>query len=402
MKNQNTRKAKYRKGIALLAAVVLVTGMFRYTGIEGSGPGVLVVSASKTQQEIDKANQEKNELENRLDEKEDRINDLKKNQKNLKKALSKLNEEMTSVAENLANLEGEIRSTENEIEVTEGELAVARDTEEKQYGDMVNKVRFMYENQEKNYLNALIQESTLSEMLNTADYVEKIAAHDRRVMDAYIQNRTLIEEYEEKLYQDKANLQDLKAKAEAEKSRVEELISETQKEISKYGDSIAQAEEEAEKVEEEIRKKEADLKYLKKKLAEEIALSQAAANATWRDISQVTFAEGDRKLLASIIYCEAGGESYAGKLAVGAVVMNRVLSSKYPDTVVGVVYQKSQFSPVASGRLELVLTNNKATAACYQAADEAMKGMTNVGQCLYFRRPVEGLVGINIGNHVFY
>ena len=120
------------------------------------------------------------------------------------------------------------------------------------------------------------------------------------------------------------------------------------------------------------------------------------------DISEVNFAEGDRYLLANLIYCEAGGESFAGQVAVGAVVINRVLSSVYPDSVVGVIYQGGQFSPVASGRLAAALAGGAATASCYQAADEAMKGNTNVGNCVYFRTPIEGLNGIQIGGHIFY
>ena len=112
--------------------------------------------------------------------------------------------------------------------------------------------------------------------------------------------------------------------------------------------------------------------------------------------------EGDRELLAQLIYCEAGGEPYAGKLAVGSVVINRVLSSVYPDTVVGVIYQNKQFSPVGSGRLALALAEGRATPACYQAADEAMSGATNVGNCVYFRTPIPGLTGSSIGGHIFY
>ena len=167
-------------------------------------------------------------------------------------------------------------------------------------------------------------------------------------------------------------------------------------------DQIEEAEKKAREYEAEIKKAEENLEYLRKKLAAEIALSQAAANGKWRDISEISFAEGDRKLLANLIYCEAGGEPYAGKVAVGSVVINRVLSSKFPDTVIGVIYQSRQFSPVASGRLELALTANKATPSCYQAADEAMSGVTNVGTCVFFRTPVEGLSGINIGGHIFY
>ena len=95
------------------------------------------------------------------------------------------------------------------------------------------------------------------------------------------------------------------------------------------------------------------MKALRKKLAEEIAMSKLAAMSAKRDISQISFAEGDRYLLANLIYCEAGGEPYAGQLAVGAVVINRVLSSVYPDTVTGVIYQRSQFSPAGSGRLAI-------------------------------------------------
>ena len=201
---------------------------------------------------------------------------------------------------------------------------------------------------------------------------------------------------------EKAELDNLKAAAEAEKSRVAGLISQTSNSIAQYAGQISEAEQRALQYEADLKKAEEDLEALWEKLRTELALSQAAANATWRDISEVNFAEDDLYLLANLIYCEAGGEPYAGQLAVGSVVINRVLSSKYPDTVLGVIYQNKQFSPVASGRLALALAENKATPKCYQAAQEAMSGVTNVGTCVYFRTPIEGLTGINIGGHVFY
>lgn len=180
------------------------------------------------------------------------------------------------------------------------------------------------------------------------------------------------------------------------------MISQTSSRIADFADQISEAEEEAREYEANLKKLEEDLEYLNKKLQQEIAMSQRAANATWRNISDVTFAEDDLYLLANLIYCEAGGEPYDGKLAVGAVVINRVLSSVYPDTVLGVIYQRKQFSPVASGRLALALEANKANADCYRAAQEAMAGMSNVGNCVYFRTPIEGLTGISIGGHIFY
>ena len=80
-------------------------------------------------------------------------------------------------------------------------------------------------------------------------------------------------------------------------------------------------------------------------------------------------AYSDRELLARLIQCEAGGESYDGKLAVGSVVINRVKSSYFPNSVSGVIYQSGQFSPVASGRLAYRLEAG-VDGSCLQAAQD--------------------------------
>ena len=89
------------------------------------------------------------------------------------------------------------------------------------------------------------------------------------------------------------------------------------------------------------------------------------------------------KLLANIIYCEAGSESYVGKVAVGNVIMNRVKSASQPNTITEVVYAKGQFSPVRNGSLQRALSSDKADAACYQAAIEALAGAQPVGGKLF-------------------
>ena len=189
----------------------------------------------------------------------------------------------------------------------------------------------------------------------------------------------------------------------AEQSKISGMVSSTSSSIKSYANQISQAEADAKTYEEEIRQKEQELAELQKQLAEEERMIQLAAASSWRDLSEITFAENDRYLLANLIYCEAGGEPYIGKVAVGAVVMNRLMSSVYPDTVVGVIYQNKQFSPVASGRLALALAENRATQACYEAADAAMSGTTPVSNCLYFRTPIEQVTPrYTIGGHIFY
>lgn len=106
-------------------------------------------------------------------------------------------------------------------------------------------------------------------------------------------------------------------------------------------------------------------------------------------------------LLAALIHCEAGGESYEGQVAVGAVVMNRVRSAAYPDTVHGVIYASGQFTPAMTGKLNRVLESGKIYESCIKAAKEALSGVSNVGDLTHFRR-VNGREGLVIGNHVFY
>lgn len=387
---------KCRNKVAFFLIITLLVSVFAVAADEAEA------KPSSTQQQLQQTQQEVNALEGKLEEATENLQGLQGTQSSLKKELNKLNEQLSQVSANLAELEMQIENKELEIQQTQEALEEAKATENWQYDCMVIRVRDMYERNDSAYLNAILNAGSLARMLNAADYFEKIASYDRQKLDEFKENRRLIEEHEAALQVDRVELENLKVEAEAQRNQVSGLISQTANSIADYADEIAQAEAEAEAYEAELKKKEEDLEYLKKKLEEEIRMSQLAANSTWRNISEVQFSDGDRQLLANLIYCEAGGEPYAGKLAVGAVVMNRVLSSVYPNTVVGVVYQRKQFSPVASGRLELALTQNKANADCYRAADEAMAGVTNVGNCLYFRTPIPGLTGISIGGHIFY
>ena len=203
-------------------------------------------------------------------------------------------------------------------------------------------------------------------------------------------------------------LETLQEKVAEEKSKVVTLVNSTSGNIASTNGQIVAAEAEATAYEMEIANKEAELAAqeanltaLKKQLAEEQAMSKKAASMAWRDVSELTYEPTDRDLLACLIYCEAGNQPYEGKVAVGAVVINRMRSAAFPNTMVGVIYANRQFSPVASGRLAARLAQG-ATDSCYSAADDAMNGSTPVGNCLYFRTIIPEVSGQIIGDHVFY
>ena len=89
-------------------------------------------------------------------------------------------------------------------------------------------------------------------------------------------------------------------------------------------------------------------------------------------------------LLARLINGEARGEPYKGQVAVGAVVMNRVKSSEFPDTISGVIYQKGQFSCVTDGQFNKAIDED---STVYKAAREAMNGSDPTNGCLFFYNP---------------
>jgi spore germination cell wall hydrolase CwlJ-like protein len=387
---------KYKKSICLLFTFLCALT------ISITACPLTATATESTKKQLEEAKEKKKQSQSELDNTKGNIAEMNEEKNSLQGQLNTLNNQLNEVSNNLQEIEEQIKTKETEIENTLEELEVARQTEENQYACMKKRVQFIYEKQNFMLMNMIFGSNSFADFLNQNHYIEQLSAYDKRKFEEYIETRELIEEKEASLEEEKIQLEEYQVKEKAEQSRVSGLVSQTSGSIKQYANDISDAESKAEELEAQIKAQDEDIKALEAKLAEEIRLSKLAAASKWRNISEVTFADGDRYLLANLIYCEAGSEPYEGKVAVGAVVINRVLSSVYPDTVVGVIYQNKQFSPVASGRLALALAEGKASSSCYQAADEAMSGYSNVGNCVYFRTPVPGLSGISIGGHIFY
>ena len=383
-----------RRSAACLAVVLFCAAM-----------PLSVQATEETKQQIREAEQQREETENRLDETEKNLQGLNEQHSSLQGTLSTLNTELTQVSNNL-----EIDDLEADIAQVEQELAEAIALKDEQYATMKKQIQFTYERSSNLYMELFFSSGSLSDFLNKNEYIEQLSAYQKKVLDEYKAAQAAMEQKQEELElakaqqeQNREELADYRVQVVAEQGRVSGLVSQTSSSLNATENQISEAEAAALAYEQQLKEQEENLSALRAKLAEEIRMAELAAQSSWRDISEVSFAEGDRYLLANLIYCEAGGEPYVGQVAVGSVVINRVLSSVYPDTVTGVIYQSGQFSPVGSGRLALALAEGRATASCYQAADEVMGGTTNVSNCVYFRTPVDGIEPrYRIGGHIFY
>ena len=146
---------------------------------------------------------------------------------------------------------------------------------------------------------------------------------------------------------------------------------------------------------EAIAREEAERKAREEQAKKEAAEKLAASNAAVKDVDDLT-------LMAAIIYCEAGAEPYETQLAVGAVIMNRLQSGRYADTLYGVIYQKGQFTPAGNGKLARVIAQGRATESCYKAARAALAGEDNTNGCYRFNDYNGTQNGLRYGGMVFW
>ena len=130
----------------------------------------------------------------------------------------------------------------------------------------------------------------------------------------------------------------------------------------------------------------------------------ASVNVLQGSANNSSYTSSDLYLLAKCIYAEARGESYTGQVAVGAVILNRVRSSSFPNTISGVIYQKGAFTAVSDGQINL-----EPDQTAMNAAADALNGWDPTYGCLYYYNPAVATSSwifgrqtvTTIGKHVF-
>lgn len=157
-----------------------------------------------------------------------------------------------------------------------------------------------------------------------------------------------------------------------------------------YGESV-----------EEIKNKEEAVKKDKEEADKATSSNQKTSQPAATNNGAIAGDVNDTLLLAALIQAESGYETYAGQVAVGSVVMNRLRTGKYGPSIYNVIYAKGQFGPAGSGKVAQIYAAGP-KPICVQAAQEAMSGVSYIGTATHFRNVRSGMQGIVIGNHVFW
>ena len=240
--------------------------------------------AKTTEQQLNEAQQQQQETQQELEGVKDNLSSLEGQRNELQEELSNLNDQLNEVRANLEQIEENLDLKESEIEQTQALLAEAREDELEQYESMKERIRFMYENGETTYLEMLFSANGFADFLNRSEYIEQIERYDRRKLEEYQETCLLIEQQEELLNEELAQLQELREEARLEQERVDGLVAETSQRIAGYSDQISDTEEQMRAYEAELARQNENIEALKAQLAEERRLAALAAASAWREM----------------------------------------------------------------------------------------------------------------------
>lgn len=307
----------------------------------------------------------------------------------LQEELNLLTDEFSSLSAELDKTSSQIKTLAEEIEKNKLDLAAARLNERAQYDAMKDRIKFMYEEGNLSLLNILFTSKSMGDFLNKSEYVTTISEYDRNMLDEFQEILTDIEEKQKALTKKQKKLASLS----------DELTEKQEALISK----ISSASGELDDYDAQLKRAKAAEKALETAQNNEISGSVGGVSQSGSSVAADT---SDVALLAAILECEAG-QSYDGMLAVGTVIMNRVASAKFPNSISGVVYQPNQFSPAGNGALNTVLAKGPSASAC-SAAQAVLGGArySAVADCYFFYADwyakQQNVSGINVGGNVFF
>lgn len=240
---------------------------------------IVLLAATTLYAEATTVNEIKNNInkdQNELAGVNDKLLDLQDKQDLLEEEISDLDAEMLNTMTEIGLLEDEIAAKEADIVITQEAYAVAKQIEEEQYEAMVLRIRFMYEQGETNYIEAILSANSFSEALNQASYIEAIYEYDRKMLAAYEESKNQVMTLWEQLETDRAALKNDKTVLEEQTVYLDGLLAKKKAESENFDALIAKANQEANLLKQKIKQEQAELKRL-----EEEERRQNAANGSY-------------------------------------------------------------------------------------------------------------------------
>ena len=402
---------KYRRKRMLIFSMVCLQGF-----TQAAGQPVWAASLDELEQQKQQTQQDAQDAKQDLEDAKDRTDSLQEEAEALEGEYRSLNSQLQSVAGQISDTEEAIATTSEDIDDLNTQLAEAQQKAREQYEAMKKRIQYMYENGNDSMLISILSSGSIAEFVKRAEYAYSIARYDQQMLEQYDQLQQDIAAKTAELQNKQTQLSSYQDTLSAKHQEMDTLVNNAGANLSAKNQEVSAAQMSEAEFEAKIAELEAYEKRLDEQIADEqLRLAQQIAqeeqeSGQKEDTSGAMegYTQSDLTLMAAIIQAEADNQSYEGKLAVGSVVMNRVKSSKFPNTVSGVIYQKNQFAPVNDGHLALILERGP-NETCYRAARQVLEGYRNVEYLFFWtvdlanERDIWDITyGVVIGDHYFY
>lgn len=355
---------------------------------------------------ISQIENEINENQSKYDEIQNKLSELENSKENLAEYVVKLNDSYTYILSVIEDLDTQISSKSEELDGIDEKISATEKQIEEQYDLMSLRIQFLYESNSTNFIESILSAANFEELINQMAYYNDIVEYDRSELEDLQASMSELNSMKDELSASLEELNSLKAEQNKQKAELEALMAEASTNISNHQAQIDEAESVAAAMVEEMEAKRNSIEELKKEEEKRLAElarkeSMAAAGETEEKVPYAQV-DGDLRRLAAIIYCEARGEPYEGQVAVATVVMNRVESTRFPNTVEEVIAQPNQFTPYGMGLYAIALAKDDMQQSCIDAAREVLENGVRSGDWLFFRTINNIVQGTYIGHHVFY
>lgn len=248
-----------------------------------AGETVLAKTSAEIRQEKEQKKQEQQAVQEEYNAVSGKLSDLEAEQEGLQDEIDSLDSQLVEIMASVSMMEEDLAQTEKDIAAAQEAYDEAKQREDDQYQAMKTRIRYIYEKGDESYLELFLESKSLKDLLNKADYIEKMHEYDRKMLAQYVEVREEVAEKQNVLEDHKAELEAHKYELEMEKKDLQELMDEKKAASSDYEVQIAKVQQEAAVYKEKIKQQNAEIKKLEAeesaKLKEEEDARKAAEEA---------------------------------------------------------------------------------------------------------------------------
>lgn len=196
-------------------------------------------------EQIEEAEKEQKKYEKQSEQLQREMAEIESDKEDTLRYIEKLDKKTEEVEEELAELEVQIAGTESQLETAKQELLAAQEEEENQYMTMKQRIKYMYENGNQDYLEILFSADSMAELLNRTEYIEKISSYDKNVFEAFRHTREKVETKKGEIETALTQLEDMHGDAVAEEDALKDMQRKKKEELASYNNSLKKSREQA-------------------------------------------------------------------------------------------------------------------------------------------------------------